>query len=133
MNWKQLHTAANDHERREAITLMLRAIEARKYTISERRRRTIAHFIRDRRSIQLPLSIYAFQMGRGRGRGLTRERIIRLVNYAFILYTVSAAVLVVTFHAPIQLATPMLALYTAYLWYIVLAPIVRTVRQYATQ
>lgn len=121
MNWKRLYNRTTEHERQQAAALMLEYIAARhsrrvfvrgKWML-ERRRRHIAHYINNRR------------------QPLTRERIIRLVNFAFILYTVTAAVLAVAFHAPLQLALPMLALYTMYLWYLFLAPIVRTVKQYS--
>jgi hypothetical protein len=118
MNWKQLYTSSTSRERLEAVIQLLYAVEARQSLgrgrgWSNRRRATIAHFINDRR------------------RRTSRSRFVNLVSFTVILYTVSAAVILVIYNAPLSLAIPALSIYSAGIMALLLRPFLRYLKPHS--
>lgn len=97
MNWKQLYTAATPAEREELLILMLQHIEARQQKIilargrllRERRRKSIAHILGDRRLA--PRSIPIAQIG-----------------FIFILSTLSIATWLIAVHIQPMYGAPLI-------------------------
>jgi hypothetical protein len=106
MNWQQIHVSSTPEERIEALTLMLRVLEARHNRrvflrgrlILERRRTQAAHWIADRRG-RYPWS-----------------RVIIPFTFLFILLTVSTATGLFVLNAPTEYAAPVLFFYLTSLW-----------------
>jgi hypothetical protein len=106
MNWKQIHASSTPEEQLEALTLMLRVLQARHNRrvflrgrlIMERRRNQTAHWVTERR-----------------GR-FAWSRVIIPLTFLFILITVSTATGLFVMNAPAEYAAPVSFFYLTSLW-----------------